>query len=281
MFNRFEFWFSKYPDGFFKFLAPTPEHPLYKEGDSWTEELAFSVEEVRNAFAQIGMRFRSKKAFEDALDKFRDPDQVDSEEFLYCCYQDRQQRVTYFLRNHERVDALLDELAQMPSQKLGLPVSRKSGLPVSEKPGESVSEKPALPASGDGESPRPETGKANLHVKEHNRHHEKTNKRVPVFSVTDKLEILIAEECSLNPANLTKGQREEIEKAALWLHQEYDKDLEQKYPDAEKRLGILQSHVKKFGNWHREVEWKGRSPQPKWVREKWEKFRKWIRNGKK
>ncbi|MBI3654132.1 MAG: hypothetical protein HY231_24130 [Acidobacteria bacterium] len=110
---------------------------------------------------------------------------------------------------------------------------------------------------------------------------ETKKKKLLVFSVTDPLERVIAEECNLNPDNLTRGQKEEIEKVVLWLHQEYDASLEQKYPDAEKRSRVMMNHVRKFGSWHREVEWKGKSPRPRWLREKWESFRKWIRNGKK
>ena len=63
-----------FQNGFYKFLEPCPDHPKYRNGDSWTEELGFSPDEFRTAFDQIGVPYRSKKEYDAAVDKFTPPD---------------------------------------------------------------------------------------------------------------------------------------------------------------------------------------------------------------
>ena len=47
--QQLEYWFANFVNGFYKFLAPC-KHPRYKVGDSWTEELNFTVREFRTGF---------------------------------------------------------------------------------------------------------------------------------------------------------------------------------------------------------------------------------------
>ncbi len=102
-------WFEGYPEGFYKFLEPS-DHPAYKNGDSWTEELGMSRHEFRTAFDKIGIRYKSKSDFDQAVDKFQG--------LFYCSYVDRRSNLTYYFRNHDLVDAALDELLSKPAQRL-------------------------------------------------------------------------------------------------------------------------------------------------------------------
>ena len=51
-------------------MKPAPKHKAYTTGDSWTEELAFSADEFRSAFDNIGKRHKSKTTFSKVKDKF-------------------------------------------------------------------------------------------------------------------------------------------------------------------------------------------------------------------
>ena len=122
--QQLDYWFENHPEGFYKFLLPS-EHPAYKDGDSWTEELGMSVDEFRTAFDKIGYRYKSKSEFDKAEDKFQGK--------FYCSYVDRRSNLTFYFRNHEAVDAALDELLRIPTQKSSKslhPTPRKPHLPA-------------------------------------------------------------------------------------------------------------------------------------------------------
>ena len=87
--GQLEYWFSKKPQGFYKFLEPC-NHPLYRAGDSWTEELGFSRRVFNAAFDLIGVRYKSKTAFLNAQDKFQGK--------LYASYHDRKTNKTHFVQ---------------------------------------------------------------------------------------------------------------------------------------------------------------------------------------
>ena len=106
--QQLDYWFEGHPGGFYKFLEPS-DHTAYKDGDSWTEELGMSRHEFRTAFDKIGIRYKSKSEFDQALDKFQG--------LFYCSYVDRRSNLTYYFRNHDLVDATLDELLSKPAQK--------------------------------------------------------------------------------------------------------------------------------------------------------------------
>lgn len=88
--HQLNYWFSKYPDGFYKFVEPC-KHALYKEGDSWTEEIGYSRPVFNKAFDTIGIRYKSKSEFMNAEDKFQGK--------LYASYHDRKTNKTFFIRN--------------------------------------------------------------------------------------------------------------------------------------------------------------------------------------
>src|ERR1044072_3239129 len=100
--QQLDYWFERYPDGFYKFLKPAERNSAYKQGDSWTEELGFSDAEFRTAFDKIGVRYESKTEYFKAEDKFQGK--------YYCSYTDKIQKMTYYCRNHALVDAELAKL---------------------------------------------------------------------------------------------------------------------------------------------------------------------------
>ncbi|MFD0912721.1 hypothetical protein [Methylophilus luteus] len=99
--QQLDYWFERYPSGFYKFLEPS-EHPKYVLGQSWQEEIGVSVAEFRTAFDRISTRWKSKTEFEQANDKFKGK--------LYASYQDKRANLTFYFRNHKLADAALDEL---------------------------------------------------------------------------------------------------------------------------------------------------------------------------
>lgn len=99
--QQLDYWFERYPDGFYKFMEPS-EHLRYKAGESWCEELGMSADEFRTAFDKIGTRYKSKSQFEQAEDKFQGK--------FYCSYLDRRTNLTYYFRNHPHLDKALDAL---------------------------------------------------------------------------------------------------------------------------------------------------------------------------
>lgn len=111
--QQLDYWFSKMPDGFYKFLSPC-NNEAYKPGDSWEEELAFSADEFRTAFDRIGVRHISKKAYKAAessssvfLQALKDGT---FEEKFYASYHDKIKGLTFYFRNHPLTDAALDAL---------------------------------------------------------------------------------------------------------------------------------------------------------------------------
>ncbi|MDL2284752.1 hypothetical protein LJC19_06395 [Oxalobacter sp. OttesenSCG-928-P03] len=103
--QQLDYWFIRYPDGFYKFLEPRPKASLYRSGQSWCEELGLSKNEFRSAFDRIGHRWLSKSQFDEAKDKFQGK--------FYASYVDRRTNLTWYLRNHELVDQTLDHLLEM------------------------------------------------------------------------------------------------------------------------------------------------------------------------
>ena len=99
--QQLEYWFARYPDGFYKFMEPC-SHRAYKSGQSWAEELAITPDEFRSAFDHIATRYRTRAEFEAAADKFQGK--------FYCSFLDKRDGITYYYRNHQAVDAFLDGL---------------------------------------------------------------------------------------------------------------------------------------------------------------------------
>ena len=96
--GQLEFWFSKYKT-FWKFLEPNNSEN-YREGDSWTEELAFSKAEFKTAFNKVGIKYASQKEYDDAENKFV----KDGKEYLYCSYTNKMTHITWYERNDAKVE---------------------------------------------------------------------------------------------------------------------------------------------------------------------------------
>jgi hypothetical protein len=121
LFGRLEFWFDRFPDGFYKFLDPSPGNKRYTKGDSWTEELEYSKDEFRTAFDYLGIRYPNFADYEATDNPFlKIPRQMVAEsriEMLYCSYYDRLEGLTFYYRNHDLVDRKLEEINLRPSRQ--------------------------------------------------------------------------------------------------------------------------------------------------------------------
>ena len=126
--QQLDYWFSSQPEGFYKFLEPA-DHPAYKVGDSWVEELGMSSDEFRYAFDRISIRYKSRTEFEKASkagDLFKGK--------FYCSYIDRRANLTYYYRNHDVVDAALDQLIHEASANKNQKIKGKRGAPQTGAP---------------------------------------------------------------------------------------------------------------------------------------------------
>jgi hypothetical protein len=113
IFQRFEYWADKMKtrqDGqgaFYKFIDSC-QHPCYKPGDSWCEELGISRKVFRNHFAKIGRAYKSKSDF------LKKDDPFDGKYFAY--YQDCKTNKTIFVRNHPLLQEFYAQLKQLLPQ---------------------------------------------------------------------------------------------------------------------------------------------------------------------
>ncbi len=108
LWQQLEYRFKNYPTGFYKFLSiPKTHHDKYRKGDSWTEELAFSIKEFRSAFDNIGVRYPTKSSYQTKENPFlRD----DGSTAYFCSYYDKITHVTHYFRNHEGIKSLYTTL---------------------------------------------------------------------------------------------------------------------------------------------------------------------------
>ena len=67
--EKVEYFFSKQPNGFYKFIEPC-SHRLYKKFDSWSEELGCDRKCFTRSWEKIAFRHKSRRAFNEAIDKF-------------------------------------------------------------------------------------------------------------------------------------------------------------------------------------------------------------------
>lgn len=99
--QQLDYWFERKPNGFYKFLESCP-HQLYRQGESWVEELGISAVEFRTTFDRFATRYKSKSEFDRAPDKFQGK--------FYCSYHDKRAQLTWYFRNHTMLDQALDDL---------------------------------------------------------------------------------------------------------------------------------------------------------------------------
>lgn len=146
LWQQLEYWFEIMNAGrFYKFLSALGEEKFgYREGDSWTEELAFSETEFRTAFSRLGVAYKSKKEFkaQDILgDIFKGK--------MYCSYFDKITRQTHYFRNKAMVDVNLQRLQKIvyeglkiPSSEIEVDDSNEPKVPVPDESEDVVPTKP-------------------------------------------------------------------------------------------------------------------------------------------
>lgn len=112
-------------DTFYYFITPPKaENKLYKVGNSWTEQLFFTIDELTTGFDKICTAYKSRTAFllaEKAGDVFAG--------MPFARYLDREKYVIYYFRNNTVADYVADCLCTMhPNQleKIKLPLQISS-----------------------------------------------------------------------------------------------------------------------------------------------------------
>lgn len=123
LYAQLEYWFGKNGgDSFYKFNAPC-DNERYKKGDSLTEELGFSHDEVESALKRICRSFKSKKDFDACEDKF--------DSMPMCSYYDRITYTKFYFRNNEVCDYINSkDMDDLPVFADGRSQSLESGSSV-------------------------------------------------------------------------------------------------------------------------------------------------------
>jgi len=106
--EKIEYFFSKQPNGFYKFIEPC-SHRLYRKFDSWSEELGCDRKSFTRAWEKIAFRHKSRRAFNEATDKF--------EGKIYASFYDRNRNQMFFIRNHELANETLKEFYKPKKSK--------------------------------------------------------------------------------------------------------------------------------------------------------------------
>ncbi len=131
---------SKGKEKFYKFKASC-NHAMYKEGDSWIDELGFSIKEFDNAIKRIGTKITQKISRSNILNKTDATGIV-----LYWTDSDR---VTWYQLNRDLLGKLLKRIYQVSDQRAFSKVT-KGHLPlVTETTTETTTEN--MPQGGDGD----------------------------------------------------------------------------------------------------------------------------------
>jgi hypothetical protein len=76
---------------FYKFFQPAPTHRAYHSGDSWTEEIGFTISELRGALSKVGKRL-TKEDMDDLRTALKD---------TFFGYFTDQQHLTWFYFNEK------------------------------------------------------------------------------------------------------------------------------------------------------------------------------------
>lgn len=99
VFGRLMYWFSKKPEGFYKFKQRCKKHPLYKEGDSWGEELGMSRKMLDPIFSCLINHHKTKSVYLKSEDRFSGK--------MFCSYTNHKTNQTYYFVNRKAVDKFL------------------------------------------------------------------------------------------------------------------------------------------------------------------------------
>lgn len=94
---------------FYKFTEPC-KHPKYRPGDSWTEELGFSVNEFNTALGKIGFKLGKK-----AKEQYGDCYEEEKAKAIVWYYTDNE-RVTWYTVNNELLSNLINRVYQINTE---------------------------------------------------------------------------------------------------------------------------------------------------------------------
>ena len=102
VFGRLLYWFTKKPDGFYKFKQACRKHPLYKVGDSWGEELGMSRKVLDPILNRLVNHHKTKRAYDQAEDKFQGK--------LFASYTNHKTSQTHYFVDLDNFNKFLAEL---------------------------------------------------------------------------------------------------------------------------------------------------------------------------
>ncbi len=104
-FARLIYWFGKKPDGFYKFKEAC-KHPLYKAGDSWSEDLKMTKRILDPILKRLITHHISKNSYRESKDKFAGK--------MFCSYTERNTNRTFYFMDRDAVDQFLSSLNLTP-----------------------------------------------------------------------------------------------------------------------------------------------------------------------
>lgn len=250
LFGQLEVRFGNHENGFYKFLEPC-DHSLYREGDSWTEEIGFSQEEFYTAFEKIGIRYKSLTEYENAEgDKFQGK--------YYLSYYSRREGLTYYLRNHALVDELINKMNNdgfVETKKDGLCTPGQPGLQRTSRP-DTVNRAPRSPFIHENTSD--------------NTLHENTSDLKNFADANASAKVVEVEVVSSSPISKDRTTKERP-RDELWDKvQALTRINIQTYNPARfaKELAVLRKagatplDVDQFETWWYSMDWRGQKGQP-------------------
>ena len=107
---------------FYKFLEPCA-HDFYEVGQSLTEELGLSENQIRTALDSFCITYNGKKQFKDNIQNlFSDGA---GKKYFYCRLLDKRAGLTYYYRNHIEVEKFLKNFEVNFGYKVNLMKSNK------------------------------------------------------------------------------------------------------------------------------------------------------------
>ena len=92
---------------FYKFLEPCP-HDFYEIGQSLTEELGLSENQIRTALDSFCITYNGKNHFKASIQNLFIDD--NGKKYLYCRLLDKRIGLTYYYRNHIEVEKFLKNI---------------------------------------------------------------------------------------------------------------------------------------------------------------------------
>ena len=121
LFQQILYWYEKQGQKFYKFTSPCG-HELYKEGDSWEEEIAFSAKEIRTALDSFAFKCgkKNKELLGDAYKEAK-------ANALVLYYTDAN-RVTWYSMNCEVVEKALRGIYLINSHRSNIKESDQSAI---------------------------------------------------------------------------------------------------------------------------------------------------------